>query len=383
MKQGDRMESGASGTVVKARSAKQLTALKEDLRKRFRQSPSALHDWALREQAAVILATMSTQELGAFAMEFVPEGDPFSSIRSWRNIHDPLLHEILRQWGIRDPEGACAKSAEMHFGILSEVFGLWQRRDPAAAQTWLETASLPKEGDQIRTNLQWRFLNQQVTTDFSAARESLAKLHPGLQKRMLLDWSQLLANDPDKRTQFLALLAARGDKEFSEKCYQALVVEMANKSPNEAANYIESTDLPEDQKDKLNDQVMVKWARQDPVQALGKWVELNRPDMPPDLLDAFASWSLGPLGVEQAKAIDWVKKLTPGLAREKFIARLIQGLGEGHCAQAADLGDSLDDPEERIRQLKIVKRRWEEKHPNEAKAWYEKLPQEDKDAMAR
>lgn len=379
--QGDRMEPGASGAVVKSRTAAQLTALKEDLRKRFRNSPAAAHDWTLRERAAAILATMSPQELEEFSKEFLP-ANSVPDIRSFRRIADPLFHETLRQWGLIDPEGACQSLAATHLGALTEIFGQWQQRDPATAKTWLEHTRFPKDHDAVRDLLERKFMTQQVTDDFSAARESLGKLDPEAQKQMLRSWSELLAHDPEKRVELLALLAARGDEALAEKCYQNLVWEMADKSPADAAGFIESSDLTEDRKNKLNDHVLVNWALQDPQQAFGKWAELDRTDIPPNLLQALANWSMSSPGAEQA--IDWSKNLPPGPAREQFKARLIERMSSGErYGQAADLSASLDDPAERIRQLKTIKRYWEEKSPKSSDEWYGKLPQEDQDAIGR
>ncbi len=381
MTQTDRMEPKAAGAVVKSRSPEQLAAVKEDLRRRFKDSPSAKHDWLLREQAAAILATMSPQELEGFAKECMP-GGLVPDIRSFRTINDPLFHEILRQWGLKDPEAACQSMAGTHIGALTEVFGQWQQRDPAAARAWLEQADFSKDGDELKNLLERNFLTQQVTDDFSAARESLGRLDPEAQKQMLRDWSRLLAHDPARRGELLALLASRGDVELLEKCYQNLIWEMAEKSPADAANFIETTDLTEEQKNKLNDQVVVNWAMKDPVQAFAKWAELERQDIPPTMLHVLANWSMNSPGAEQA--IDWSKKFTPGPAREQFKGRLIESLSGGErYGQAADLSASLDDPAERIRQLKDVKRRWEEKWPKDADAWFAKLPQADQDAMGR
>src|SRR5690606_23257732 len=44
-----------NGISVKQRTAEQLESLKRDLFDRFKNSPSAAHDWTLRAQPAVIL----------------------------------------------------------------------------------------------------------------------------------------------------------------------------------------------------------------------------------------------------------------------------------------------------------------------------------------
>ncbi|MES2438408.1 MAG: hypothetical protein V4584_05060 [Verrucomicrobiota bacterium] len=376
--QGERMEAGAAGAVVKVRSAEQLAAVKEDLRRRFRNSPSAKHDWALREHAAAMLATMSPEELAGFAKEYLPT----RQFRPGQGLLDPLFSEILKQWGLSDPEGACRTLGEMHAGGVSQVFARWQKRDPAAAQTWLDDDPLLKNDAELKNLLERNFLTQQVTDDFAAARESLGRLDPETQKNMLGEWSKLLAHDPARRGELLALLASRGDAALSDKCYQNIVGEMTDKSPADAAHFIEATDLTEEQKNKLNDQVVVNWAMKDPVQAFAKWAELERQDIPPTMLHVLANWSMHSPGAEQA--IDWSKKFTPGPAREQYKARLIESLSGGErYGQAADLSASLDDTAERTRQLKEVKRRWEEKWPEDANAWYGKLPQADQDALEK
>ncbi|MES2474930.1 MAG: hypothetical protein V4640_04050 [Verrucomicrobiota bacterium] len=381
MNQSDRMESGAARAVVKSRSAAQLAAVKEDLRQRFRSSPDATHDWPLREQAAAILASMKPEELEEFAKEYLPVGAS-SDIRSLRMIHDPLLQAILHQWGLKSPEAACHSLAETHVGALTVVFEKWLQRDSTAACAWLELADFPQGGDTLKKQLEMNSLTRQATDDFSAARESLGILDPEAQKQLLREWSKLLAHDPAKRAELLALLASRGDVELLEKCYQNLTWEMAEKSPADAAKFIEGTNLTEEQKNTLNDQVVVNWAMKDPVQAFAKWAELERQDIPPTMLHVLSNWSMNSPGAEQA--IDWAKKLTPGPAREQFKATLIERISSlERYDQAADLSASLDDPAERIRQLKDVKRRWEEKWPEDANAWFEKLPQADQDAIAR
>ena len=75
-----------------------------------------------------------------------------------------------------------------------------------------------------------------------------------------------------------------------------------------------------------------------------------------------------------------MKNLAPGPARDQFKVQLI---GSSHYDQAAALSTSLDDPALRIRQMKLVKSRWDEGSPSDAKTWFEKLPQEDQDAIER
>ena len=366
--------------VTKTRNPAQLLALKEDLRNRLKHCPAPDHHWGWREQTAAILATMSPQELEEFAKEFLFT-DPSGNVRPLQFIHNPLQREILRQWVLKDPEGACQSSITMHRGSISELFGQWQLRDPAAALAWMERVQFPKDNDKVKALLKQNFLSQQVADDFAAARASLEKMDTDAQKQKLEEWSRLVAHDPAKRAELLALLASRGDAELADKCYQKLIGEMADKSPNEAANFIESTNLNEEQKNKLNDQVIGKWALKVPVQAFAKWAELARDDVPPALLPAIAQWSLNSPGAEQAQ--EWVKKLPPGSASDQFKLELIKRWGGDRVEQIADLSASLNDPTQRIRQMKLVKRRLESYGPDGAKEWLETLPQTDREALEK
>lgn len=371
----------AVGGAHSVRSAEQLAALRKDLCGRFEDSPSAEYDWALHGQAAAILATMSAQELQEFAKELSasePVGaSMFREVPAWKRA---LEGEIFRQWGLKDPAAACLGTIRFYRepDARSQVFDDWLRRDPAAATAWMNAGNFPPGGEKYAGALQQDLLNHQAATDFAAARESLGKLDAEAQKRRLLDWSQKLARDPAKREELLALLASRGDAEFTQKCLQSMVGEMAVQSPYDASVYVESSDLPDEQKHALSEQVLGQWAFQDPPQAFARWAELkDDSEAPKPLLKAMDNWSLNSPGAEEA--FEWVNKLDAGPAREQFKGRLIERMsGGGRYPQAAELSASLDDPAERIRQMKIIKRNWQGKGGEE---WYRGLPQADRDAM--
>lgn len=229
---------------------------------------------------------------------------------------------------------------------------------------------------EVKATLDRSVLTQLAADDFSAASQSLARLDLEVQKQTLEEWSKQFAHEPDNREELLSLLATRGDTKLTEKCYLILVGEMAEKSPNEAANFIETTHLTEDQKNKLNDQVIGGWAMKNPIQAFAKWAELDREDVPRKMLEAISEWSLNPPG--RQLAIDWIKNLPSGPARDQFTEQVI---GRNGYEQDAELCNSLSDPNKRISNLRNVKNRWEANSPNDAKAWFKKLSQADKDAL--
>ena len=87
---------------------------------------------------------------------------------------------------------------------------------------------------------------------------------------------------------------------------------------------------------------------------------------------------------EAKQAIAWVNGLDPSPAREQFKAGLIRNMSRyERYQQAAEVSSALVDPTERIRQMKIVKREWEERFPFWSNEWYGKLSQEDRDALGR
>lgn len=391
----DRRENGAEGEgwkspwgrrapsipapVKKGRTPEELASLKHGLQERFARCACAKNDWVLRQQAAVVLASFSTGELAQFAKELSPQGKSamLDHVSEWRRT---LTREIFRQWGLKDPAGACLAAARSGWAPGTAVFDDWLRRDPKAAGEWLADGNFPAGSVDAVAKLKESFLNHQALTDFPSARGSLGRLDPEMQKKTLLDWSQRLAHDPARRDELFDLLASRGDPDFTRKCLQEMVREMALKSPWNASVFVESSDFPEEQKQVLSEQVLGEWAVKDPQQAFARWAELKDDEVPAPLFRAMDGWSLNSPGKEQA--IEWVTKLDPGPAREKFKANLITSLSRGErYGQAAELSATLDDPVERLRQMKTVKRQWEEKYPKYAKDWFATLSPEDRDAL--
>ncbi len=372
---GGSVDRPAATSTVTLRTPKQLAALKEDLRGRFSTSPSAAHDWALRAEAAAVLATMSTEEMAGYATDLLGGGGVSWARPDWKQ---PLVREIFRQWSLKDPAGACLGLMDFPNAPRAEAFADWLRRDPEAAQAWVTRGEFPPGSEQMGVKLRQDFLNHQATTDFSAARESLGLLDADAQRATLLNWSQRLAHDPAKRDELLALVASHGDPEFAQKCSELLVREMAVKSPAEASAFLESTNLPDKQKHALSEEMLGAWATKDPHQAFAAWVALKEDKAPEPLMKAMDIW-WGLSGAEEA--IEWVNNLDLGPARDQCKARLIGNMSGGQ--QAADLSVTLDDPTERIRQMKIVKRNWEERDPGAAEAWVGKLSQADRDALGR
>ncbi|RYD21376.1 MAG: hypothetical protein EOP88_11640 [Verrucomicrobiaceae bacterium] len=362
---------------VTARTPQQLEAVKKNLIDLFLASPSAEHDWTLRAQAGAILATMSSGDLEAFINELATENKDAVFTRRPDSIN-ALITEAARHWGLKDPENACLSAK----GHSSEIFHDWLKRDPEAARAWINRGQFPPDKENLAAMFKQALINGQAATDLSAARESLALLDAEAQKKTLLAWSSRLAHDPARRDEFLALVASRGDAELTQKCHERLVREMAMKSPREAYDFIEGTTLPDEQKHALSQQMLGIWASKDPHKAFAAWAELKETEAPAPLKRAMDSWSLNSPGAEEA--IVWVNKLDAGPAREQFKQHMLQNMSSmGRFAQAAELAGGLEDPTERIRNMKLVKRRWDEERPQGANEWFKKLPEADKEAMLK
>jgi hypothetical protein len=368
-----------TSTLVQ-RTPYQLAMFKETLKARYKSCASATYDWVMRSESQAMLATMSATELEDFAREMAPAdaGNSHGEQVEWQW---QMMTDVFRQWGEKDPTVACIGLAIAPlYRCREEAFDAWRRRDPEAAQAWVMAGKFPLGGEKDGKDLQTYFLKSQSAADLSSSREFLGKLDLDSQKQTLLGWSKQLAHDPAKRDELLAMIATRGDSELIQKCYEKLVKEMATKSPRAASDFLENSNLPEDQKYALSHQMLGEWAKKEPHQAFASWAELKEDQAPEPLLKALADWSINSPGAEES--IEWVNKLDASTAKEQFKMKLIKQMrGFERNKQAADLAASLSDPQERLRQMKIVKQIWEERWPDAASAWFDKLPMADQKAL--
>ncbi len=364
---------------VVQRTPYQLAMLKDGLKARYKSCASARYDWVMRAEGQAILATMSAIELEDFAREMAPAdaGNSYGIQAEWQW---QMVIDVFRQWGERAPAAACiGLGIAPLYQCREKAFEAWLQRDPEAAQAWVTAGKFPPGGEKAGKQIQDYFLKSQSAADLSSSGEFLSKQDLDSQKQTLLGWSKQLAHDPAKRGELLALIAARGDPEFTQKCYEELVREMATKSPRAASDFLESSNLPDEQKHALSHQMLGEWARKEPQQAFAAWAALKEDQAPEPLLKAIDNWSLNSPGAEDA--IEWVQKLDASPAKEQFKMKLIKWMRGDRNKQAADLAASLSDPQERHRQMKIVKRVWDESSPEAANAWFDNLPPADKKAL--
>lgn len=361
---------------IKQRQPAQFAALKKEIMESFANSPSSEHDWALRAQTAALLATLNDSELKDFISELTPPQDGSISSEDWQS---DLIGQIYQAWGLRDPAAACGSMT--HGWMLGMgAFDDWLRRDPEAAAAFFEKHLSSGEMDPLAVSMQRRLLNQQALTDLQGASQSLAGIDPLVRQSMLTTWTRMFANDPAKRQELVDLLISMNNPKMSETCLKSLIGEFSERSPSEAAAMIETLAVSEEFKDQLSHEVIGKWARKDPKQAFGAWIERGETKVPAPLMRAMDGWSLNFPGVTES--IEWVEGLEPGPVKEQFKNHMVGHLATfERFAESAKLSTSIADPTERIRQMKLVKRIWEESHPKNANEWLSKLPPEDQTAV--
>jgi hypothetical protein len=358
---------------TKERSPPQLAALKKEIMGSFANASSPRHDWALRARTAALLATLSDSELRDFISELTPAKD---GQYSWEDWQSGLIEQIHQAWGLMDPAAAFGSSPNCG------VFEDWLRRDPRAASDFFEKHRSSSEMDPLVKSMQRSLLNQQALSDLQGASRSLAGLDPQMRQSMLITWTRMFANDPAKRQELAALLASWPDAKVSEIGLKSLVSGFSERSPSEAAAFVETLAVSESLKDQLSHEVIGEWALKDPKQAFGAWIERGETEVPKPLMQAMDEWSLNFPGVTES--IKWVNGLEPGPVKEQFKNHMVGYLADlERFPQAAQLSAGIADPTGRVRQLNLVKRIWEERYPKQANEWYSKLSPEDRSAMER
>ena len=352
----------------KERSPEELVALKKHLMNLCCNSPCATHDWALRAQVAKTLATMTLAELEGFATELVPTGSGSRSTKDWRQT---LLILVGDAWGVKDPAGCIQKANG--WGFTSHVFADWLARDPKAANEWLQRTDLPPDMEKVQSQFKLSQIHQQALTDFTGACRLFESFDAASQQSTLQSWAAMFANDLSKRQELLALIDSQPDPNAAESSYRSLIAKMAEKSPHEAALFIETMNLPEDVKDRLSNEMIAKWAVNEPDQAFNSWLNLGGTEVPKPFFRGLDQWSLNSPGAEEA--IQWVNGIASGPAKEQFKSHMIDSYCAGdRYTQAAELSLGLADPKERILELKIVKRKWEVQGGYHSNNWFSKLP---------
>lgn len=356
---------------VKERSPTQLAALKKEIMESFANASSPRHDWALRAQTAALLATLSDSELQNFISELTPPKDGQFSSEDWQ---PDLIGQIYQTLGLRDPAAVC--SATTHGGVFED----WLRRDPEAASAFFEKHRSSGPMDALAKFMQRSLLNQQALTDLPGAMRSLDALDENGRRSMLISWTQMFAYDPKRRQELAGLLASFPDATVSETGLRNLIREFSGRSPSEAAAFVETLTVSESLKDQLSHEVIGEWALKDPKQAFGAWIDRGESQVPAPLLRAMDEWSLNFPGVTES--IEWVNGLEPGPVKEQFKNHMVGRLATfERFTESAQLSASIEDPTERLRQMKLVKRIWEERYPKSANDWFSKLPPEDQAAI--
>lgn len=364
----------AASITPQSRTPEQLAALKEELRREFSDHHNPWMDSILRTRTAALLATMSAEELAAFHGEVNATDDARGgSFFDWQSA---LAREILRQWGMKDPAAATIAESRTKNMRYAYVFADWLTRDPAAAEKWLMEGD--PGTDPVRQPLLRRFMRERAQEDPVAAAAMLGKVPDKDHAFMFRSWSKSLANDPEGRAKLLAMIDARGDEKLREQCYGDVVSSMAEKSPEEAGNFLENSTLSEDAKDRMMDRLIGSWAQKNPSDAFRWWAALKEPTARPGLVAAMKEWYFK----DREGPANMIQSLDHGPARSAFEEEAVTHYARlDDFSGATKIAAAIQDDAARIRQMRIIKRYWDEVSKDASAAWLATLPEKDRDAV--
>ena len=346
----------ATMAAVASRPPAELASLKKRLKHRYASCPSAEHDWILRGQTAALLDTMTAAELESLLAEILAFRD--GRVAPWRLV---LATDVLREWGKKDPVGACAAKAAPFLTDAGRMvaFRDWLLRDPAAVTRWMNS------GDVVPTDLREAWLSERAKVDPLDAIQKLAGLAPKAREASLLEWSTSSALLPTERR--LLLDAVGDDPELLRKCAERMAAALADRSVEEAYEFVDSLELDEESATALDDGIFAKWAVREPQVAFAAWAEQKETRVPDTFLRSLDSWSLNSPGTEEA--IRWVDTIEAGPAKETIQLHFIKDLtSSGRFEQAVRMGLSMDNREEGKRQAMRVVARLKERSPEQARA---------------
>lgn len=371
----DRDTANAAGH--KRRNSAELGTLKDSLLDRLAKSPDAWHDWPLRRQISAALSGLSADELQELAMSLHDPGIKFKSIPVHQDHRSTLLREILLQWSLLDPAAAIACQEQHSLASGYPIFDAWRNRSPEEAQAWLISGDHPEELRKTVENLRFSEISSLGSTDFAAALSQWDQVNPNQQRQLLASWGKLLLENPARRDQILARIAALPDRNAAFSYYESLVRGIADKDPSETAGLISQLDVDETQRAKLNDAVVAGWMKKEPAAALDHWISLGDDKLPREMASGFSEWLN--LGKTMKPAAEWFAKVPPGPARTALEKEAVGGyIRYDHHAGAAKVALNMADPDLRTEQLNIVHRRWMEAHPDSAKKWVDSLSETDR-----
>jgi hypothetical protein len=345
--------------AIPARSAADLESQKERLMQSYAACPSAEHDWILRGQAAAVLATMSPAELESMLTQLLggPDAGIIGPVAAWKLA---LAADLLREWSHKDPVAACSAMTEVPKAAAGRMaaFREWLQRDSPAVEAWMNS------GNAVPADLRKAWLSELVRTDPGGAIQQLAGLAPEAREASLLEWSTSCALLPAEREALLT--AVRGDPSLLRKCAGRIAAALADRSVEEAYEFVDGLELDEEMAASIDDGIFAKWATREPQVAFAAWAEQKESRVPDSFLHAMDAWSLNSPGTEQA--IRWVETLDGGPAKERIQLHLIEDLtASERFDQAVRMGLGMENREEGLRQAMRAAAAWKEKFPDDAR----------------
>ncbi|WAC18959.1 hypothetical protein OVA24_17140 [Luteolibacter sp. SL250] len=363
----------AASITPQSRTPEQLAALKEKMRREFSGHHNPWMDSILRTRTAALLATMSAEELAIFHWESDVRGESPAFFEPWQSA---LSREILRQWGLKDPAAAATAERTAKGFPKADVFADWMTRDPAAAEKWLMEGN--PGNDPAKARLLHALMIKRVKENPAEAEAMIAKLPEADKDLALRNWSRSVANDPEGRAKLLAMIDARGNEKVREQCYGDIVSAMATKSPEEAGNFLESSTLSEDAKDRMMDRLIGSWAQKNPADAFRWWAALKEPAARPGLVTAMKEWYFK----DREGPANMIQSLDHGPVRSAFEEEAVTHYARlDDFSGATKIAAAIQDDAARVRQMRIIKRYWDEVSKDASAAWLATLPEKDRDAV--
>jgi hypothetical protein len=369
-----RIASDAAGKALttaghQQRTAYELALLKDQIKKSLSESPNPATDFIIRAQTSALLATLTGDELREFLAECTNPNPPHGFLPDWKSV---LSRLITREWGLKDPAAASVRGS---FG--QDVMRDWLKRDRAAAEKWLMGEGQGADAE-ARAKLLAAYVRDQGRDDPAASADLLEKLDANAREQVFRAWSKSSANDPDARLKLLSLVDARGDESLREKCYGDIVTAMAVKSPEEAGNFLKTTTLSEEAKNRMMDRLIGSWAGKDPADAFRWWASLKEAQPRESLIAPLHEWYFK----DRDAPVNWINSLPAGPARSRYEeATILNMVSLDDYPRAATVAAAIADDDARIRQMKILKRVFDEQSKDYATKWLNNLPAKDRKAV--
>lgn len=351
-------------------------AIRNRLNSIWRESPDPARDFEMIAEMDRLLERMSSAEIAEF-LRSIPSGLERRSPYFW------MSREIVCWWTLKDGPAALAYLGSLPDGegttgrmLTTQTFMMWAADQPEAALGWLRSGN-PTPGQQA--NAENLLLNATITmveTDPGRAFQELAYLKPDEVAGYLETWAGCVGEKPEMRQQLLDRAAATGRPEDLAQVRNSIVAKWATMEPDTALAYIDSLQVTDLERQKLDASLASATSRKDPKGALDTWLERNASAtvIPEELNKIVGTWMMP----GQDEAIRWLDGLAAGEQRDALYSSSIRTLaGFEQYSYAASLANRIDSSENRANAFQTLDKQWSLSQPDAAAAWKAGLSPED------